>query len=241
MTPPPAITPATSVPPTCAVTPTVTIIQPSTLLEDPAVFPREYGRSEAMMATEPTGPTPLPIARVQNAPLPAIHSGVADSADSVAHMDYFTLTGVTVRPQLSLPSPPGLSHPEMPNSPATAAALALIDLSTTTAAMPAPVMTSSTVSAPSALAARTGPTPISYQDIVTSLERSVESQGIRTRPARRRGGCGRPPMPRLPAAALRRPNTTPNLQMTIGTGSGSREVRVQHDTNLPSLGDTPEL
>jgi hypothetical protein len=75
------------------------------------------------------------------------------------------------------------------------------------------------------------------------LGRSAEVRGIRTRTARRRGGRGRPPMPRLPTAALQRPHTTPtpNLQMTIGIESESREVRVQRDVHLTSLEDIPEL
>jgi hypothetical protein len=94
---------------------------------------------------------------------------------------------------------------------------------------------------------RVVPPPVSYQDIVSSLARStVESQGTRTRPARRRSGRGRPPMPRLPAAAFRRPATLaqpgsqltqPSLQITMSTDPDTREVRIRHNVNLPSLGN----
>jgi hypothetical protein len=252
VTTPPTTAPTGATPPTCTLTPTINVVQPTiTLIEDSAMLPREYDEPEPVIAMQPAEPAPRPGSRLQNTPLspvPVIHAGVADSASptvtqAVAHMDYFTLAGITVSPPLPLPSPHGVLSPDMPTSPVTAAALALIDLSTTTVTVPTLAPVASTVRAPTTPAARSVPTPISYQDIVTSLERSAEGQGIRTRTARRRGGRSRPPMPRLPAAALRRPHTTPtpNLQMTIGTEFESREVRVQHDVHLTSLGDIPEL
>jgi hypothetical protein len=123
------------------------------------------------------------------------------------------------------------------------AAMALIELSTTTVTATSNVTTTRfqpPSSTSSVTTTRFPPTPISYQDIVSSLNRSSDSnQGIRTRPARRRGGRGRPTMPRLPAAAFRSPNTstTPSLQITMSTDPDTREVRIQHNVNLPSLGN----
>jgi hypothetical protein len=162
MTPPPTTAPTAGTPPTCTLTPTINIVQLTiNLIEDSAMLPREYDEPEPIIAMEPAGPAPRPVSRVQNTPLsamPVIHTGLAGSASptvtqSVAHMDYFTLAGITVSPQLPLPSPPGVLHPDMLTSPATAAALALIDFSTTTVAVPTPATAASTVSAPNAPAA----------------------------------------------------------------------------------------
>jgi hypothetical protein len=104
----------------------------------------------------------------------------------------------------------------MPSSPVTDAAVALIELSAMTATASSPSNITTTTVSPTS-SARVVPPLVSYQDIVSSLTGStVEPQGIRTQPARRRGGRGRPPMPHLPAAAFRRPATLaqPGSQLT---------------------------
>jgi hypothetical protein len=134
---------------------------------------------------------------------------VTDSAGaSGVVMDFYDLMGISSKTSkassATLPLPPDLPPPDLPSSPVTDAALALMDLSTTVSQLstavshPSTSHTIATTVSPSC--ARYVPPPVSYQDIVSSLNRPAME--TRARPARRRGGRGRPPIPRLSKNAV---------------------------------------